>query len=159
MPVAEVVRIVSIVLGVIICVSFVFDLYQGRIPNLIVISGFIFWLVYTVLKNGMNGIVSSLLSVVSVGIFLFVIYLIGGIGAGDVKLLCLLVSFLSLIDSMKFVILVLFTGAFCGGIKLLMELSERISKGIKGKKRVTIKFTGPILLSYLLMLFSKGGVL
>lgn len=156
---AEVMMIVGIVLGVIVCISFVFDLIQGRVPNFIVIAGFTFWLIYTISTSGMSGILGSLISIVSVGIFLFIIYLIGGIGAGDVKLLCLLVSFLSFTDSLKFVILVLFTGAFCGCIKLLIELSEQISKGAKDNKRVTIKFTGPILLSYLFMLFSKGGVL
>lgn len=151
--------IVSIVLGLIVCISFVFDLVQGRIPNLIVIAGFIFWLIYTIWNSGAAGIFNSLVSVIIVGTFLFIIYLIGGIGAGDVKLICLLISFLSLTDSMKFVILALFTGAFYGCIKLLLELSERISKGKTGQGRVTIKFTGPIFVSYLLMLVSKGGVI
>lgn len=155
----EVIIIVSIVLGVIIVISFIFDLIQGRIPNLIIIAGFAFWFIYTIWMSGAVGILNSLISVIIMGTFLFIIYLIGGIGAGDVKLICLLVSFLSLRDSMKFVILALFAGAFCGCIKLMLNLSERISKGNNGKGKVTIKFTGPIFVSYLLMLFSKGGII
>ena len=151
--------IVSIVLGLIVCISFIFDLAQGRIPNLIVLAGFIFWIIYTIWSSGVAGIFDSLVSVIIVGTFLFIIYLVGGIGAGDVKLICLLISFLSLTDSMKFVILALFIGAVYGCIKLLLEVSERISKGKIVKKRHTIKFTGPIFISYLLMLVSKGGVI
>ena len=58
---SEVIIIVSIVLGVIIVISFIFDLIQGRIPNLIIIAGFAFWFIYTIWMSGAVGILNSLI--------------------------------------------------------------------------------------------------
>lgn len=149
---------ISIVLGIIIGTSFVFDLFYGKIPNKIIAVGFLLWFPYVYLTRGFSGVMASVGTMLLIGSFLFLIYLIKGIGAGDVKLLSLMVSFLSFNDGVKLIILIFFIGAFLGVIKIMMTFVYMVTE----KKAVfdvkSIKFTGPILAGYLIMLLSNGKV-
>lgn len=149
--------IISIVLGIIIGTSFVFDLFYGKIPNKVIAVGFLLWFPCVYLDGGFNRVITSLGSMLLIGSFLFLIYLVRGIGAGDVKLMTLIVSFLSFNDGVKLIILIFFIGAFFGAIKIMMMLMCRVSDKEVVFSGKTIKFTGPILAGYLLMLLSNGG--
>lgn len=153
----EVIIIISIVLGIIIGTSFVFDLFYDRIPNMIISIGFLFWFPCIYISRGFSGIISSICSIIIIGTFLFILYLLRGIGAGDVKLMSLIVSFLPLNDGIKLIILIFFIGAFFGVIKLLWVLLYRKSDRNVDFKIISIKFSGPILVGYLFMLLIKGG--
>ena len=89
---------------------------------------------------------------------MFAIYLAGGIGAGDVKLLCMIVSFLSLNDGIRLIILIFFIAGFFGVIKITMTAVYRLSGSGHAATVNSIRFTGPVLLGYLFMLLSKGGI-
>lgn len=154
----EVVRIVGVVLGFIIGTSFIYDLFYGRIPNVFIVIGFLGWFPYIILKKTGSEVVWAFLSVVIVGVILLSVYVIGGIGAGDVKLMCLISGFLFPMESLKLIFLIFVIGAFWGVIKIMFSLVMKLS-GIKvSKGRTVIKFTGPILVGYLMMLLSRGGI-
>ena len=154
----EVVRIVGVVLGFIIGTSFIYDLFYGRIPNVFIVIGFLGWFPYIILTKTDSEVVWAFLSVVIVGVILLSVYVIGGIGAGDVKLMCLISGFLFPMESLKLIFLIFVIGAFWGVIKIMFSLVMKLS-GIKvSKGRTVIKFTGPILVGYLMMLLSRGGI-
>lgn len=154
----EVVRIVGVVLGFIIGTSFIYDLFYGRIPNVFIVIGFLGWFPYIILTKTSNEVVWAFLSVIIVGVVLLIVYVIGGIGAGDVKLMCLISGFLFPIEGLKLILLIFVIGAFWGVIKIMFSLVMKLS-GIKvSKGRTVIKFTGPILVGYLMMLLSRGGI-
>lgn len=150
--------IAGVVLGVIIGTSFVYDLFYGRIPNVCIVIGFMCWFPYIVMTRTTCEVVWALLSVVIVGTILMGIYLIGGIGAGDVKLICLISGFLEPIEGLKFIFLIFIVGAFWGVVKILFSYVVALSGGDMPKGRTVIRFSGPILVGYLLMLFSRGGI-
>ena len=144
--------IISIVLGIIIGTSFVFDLFYGKIPNKIIVLGFLLWFPCVYLDGGFYRVITSFGSMLLIGSILFLIYLFRGIGAGDVKLMALIVSFLSFNDGVKLIILIFFIGAFFGVIKILMMFVNKVSDKEVVFNGKSIKFTGPILTGYLLML-------
>lgn len=154
----EVVVIAGVMLGVIIGTSFIFDLFYGRIPNFCVFIGFIFWFPYVVMTRTLSEVVWALLSVVIVGIILMGVYLIRGIGAGDVKLICLISGFLEPLEGLKLLFLILVVGAFYGVVKIMFSMVVALSGGELPKSRTVIRFSGPILVGYLLMLLSRGGI-
>lgn len=154
----EVVIIVGVVLGFIIGTSFIYDLFYGRIPNIFILIGFLGWFPYIILTKTSSDVVWALLSVLVVGVILLIVYAIGGIGAGDVKLMCLIAGFLYPMESLKLISLIFVIGAFWGVIKIMFSLVKRLSGTKISKERTVIRFSGPILIGYLLMLMSRGGI-
>lgn len=150
--------IAGVMLGVIIGTSFIFDLFYGRIPNLCVFIGYICWFPYVVLTRTVDEVVWALLSVMIVGMILMSVYLIGGIGAGDVKLLCLISGFLEPLEGLKLLFLIFVVGAFYGVVKIMFSMVVVLSGGDMPKSRTEIRFSGPILAGYLMMLLSRGGI-
>ena len=154
----EVVHIVGVVLGFIIGTSFIYDLFYGRIPNVFIVIGFLGWFPYIILTKSSVEVVWALLSLIIVGTVLLCVYAIGGIGAGDVKLMCLISGFLFPLEGLKLILLIFVIGAFCGVIKIMFSLVMKLSGTKVSSGRTVIKFSGPILIGYLMMLLSRGGI-
>ena len=80
-------NILIIFLGVILFVAATIDLKTQRIPNLLTLPAAMLTLVFYSLTNGLNGFFFSAVGLL-VGISLLIIpYLLGGMGAGDAKLM------------------------------------------------------------------------
>lgn len=154
----EVVVMAGVLLGVIIGTSFIYDLFYGRIPNVCICIGFMCWFPYIVITRTTEEVVWALLSVLIVGTMLIGVYLIGGIGAGDVKLICLISGFLKPEEGLKLLFVIFIVGAFWGVVKILFSYVVALSGGDMPKGRTVIRFSGPILTGYLLMLLSRGGI-
>ena len=76
-----------IFLSVILFVAFTIDLKAQRIPNLLTFPAVALTLIYYSITHGLNGFLFSALGLL-VGISLLIIpYLLGGMGAGDAKLM------------------------------------------------------------------------
>lgn len=74
-------------LFVILIISAVIDIRTGKIPNLITYPGMLIALAYHAVVNGLNGLLFSA-GGLAFGIALLILpYLMGGMGAGDAKLL------------------------------------------------------------------------
>lgn len=104
----------------IICL--VTDLKERKIYNYVLLPGFIGALIYHGLTTGLLGIGTSFLGML-VGLFiLFIPFAMGGMGAGDVKLL-------SMIGSWKGALFVLKTALYMaligGGLALIIILFQR----------------------------------
>lgn len=101
-----------------------------------------------------SGVLFALIRIIVVTMVLFLVYCAGGILAGDVKLLALIAGYLATKDVAKYIILVFYVAAFIGLIKIFFKyISVR-----DNYEKTTIKFTAPILLSFLILFYTKGGI-
>lgn len=124
------------------------DLYWGRISNQLIILGFITGLFYQFMKQGVSTGIIAVLAGAGIGmILLYPLFLVRGIGAGDVKLFMVAGCFLdpkNLIFSMAAAFLI---GALMGLTKLIFYYF------MKRKHRPeTIHFSIPILFGTLLII-------
>ncbi|MCM1307069.1 MAG: prepilin peptidase [Butyrivibrio sp.] len=135
-----------------------YDLYFRKIPNRLLIAGYAGLLPLICIRLGWGGLGRALAGVLAVGLPLFTVYLIGGIGAGDVKLMGIMGAALGVREGLIYTVLVLFIGAFAGIVKMLADTAVGISRKNKTQgSRTSIRFSIPILIGYLILLVSKGG--
>jgi prepilin peptidase CpaA len=79
--------IVNIILGVALIISLITDLKNRKILNIITIPTILFGITYFSITQGWNGLLFSIYGLfVGIG-FLIVPFFLGGMGAGDVKLM------------------------------------------------------------------------
>lgn len=156
---AEVVHIADILLGMIIGTAFVYDIYFGIVPNYVLIAGYagIVPIMYGI--SGWMGLLQMTAGAVAFTAVLFIVYILGGIGAGDVKLLSLVCGVLGVGEGVKFIAVVFVVGAVMGFVKIMLKASDAVGKGKKFRwSKTGIKFSLPTLAGYLIMLLSKGGL-
>lgn len=110
---------------------------------------------YAFWTGSWHGVWTALLQVISITAVLLVVYKFGGIMAGDVKLIGLIAGFLDGRDIAKYVILVFYIAGFMGVIKVIFNY---IAEENEASKRTTIRFTAPILIAYLILYLTKGGL-
>jgi prepilin peptidase CpaA len=80
-------NILIIFLGIVLFVAVTIDLRTQRIPNLLTFPAAALTLIYYSINSGLNGFLFSAVGLLA-GISLFIIpYLLGGMGAGDAKLM------------------------------------------------------------------------
>ena len=126
--------------------SVITDLKKDKIYNAAVIPFMLLGLATGMFSYGLTGLGDSLISmVVTLGI-LIPVFLIRGIGAGDVKLFVALAAFLPVRGMISCIVCSFFIGACISVAAILAE----------GTKRKTIHFAVPIFLSG--VLYSLGKI-
>ena len=153
----EVMLIINYFIGMIVGSALVYDLFYRKIPNYLILTGYAGLGPYMYIRFGIDGIIQSAAAVCVVGVTLIFIYILGGLGAGDVKLICLICGFLGLKQVVIYTILVLYLGAFIGLIKMCMRLANRNGRTAFGVTK--IRFGIPITVGYFILIFSKGGII
>lgn len=169
-------------MAILICLLLVaafLDVWKGRIPNILILLGFFLGLGRLILSQ--KQIYAYLPGILIPPILLFPLYMIGTLGAGDIKLLSLIGIFLPAKESFICIFLAFFIGAAIGFILLLKNknLMERMyylytyllhclqmgqvypyyppeDEGREMKKKSGINFAVPILIS---TIFVTGGVI
>lgn len=156
----EVVLITDFFVEIIVGTAFVYDIYFKKIPNYLTAAGYAGMIPIIYAMRGWAGVGMALMGVLAVGIPLFIAYIVGGIGAGDVKLIGLIGGFLGVKSGLIYTVLVLFIGAFIGVVKMLANAAVSISNKEKiSGARTGIRFSIPILAGYLVLLISRGGII
>ncbi len=155
--------IINFYVGIIVGTAFVYDLYFRKIPNYLLIAGYAGLVPLMYMRHGWRGAGAAVAGVIAVGVPLFAIYPAGGMGAGDVKLMALMGGFLGVRAGIKYTVLVFFIGAFAGVVKVFAEAAVRVAgdpeRGAGPIRRTGIRFSIPILLGYLVLQISGGGIL
>ena len=156
----EVVPIINFFVEMIVGSALVYDLYFKKIPNYLLLTGYAGLAPFMYIKYGLSGVMEASAAVFLPGVFLVTVYIAGGLGAGDVKLICLICGYLGFWNGIKYTLLVLFIGAFAGVVKILLNYATGHGGKLSGcvGKRTTIRFSIPITAGYMIVLFSKGGI-
>jgi prepilin peptidase CpaA len=102
-------------------VAVVSDLLRHRIPNMLVLLGLALGLVGQMYSGGVSGLGDSLLSIlICFGLFL-PMYALGGMAAGDVKLMAMVGSFLPFHYALWAAMFSLIAGGVCGFLIVLVR--------------------------------------
>lgn len=127
------------------------DLFRSRIPNLLILAGYL------------SGIVSAalagipwylcLLDGLVILVFLYPLYLIGAFGGGDIKLFGVIAVFLGLMPAVNVVLTAVMAGAVCSIMKITYQLLRQKKISFSN---LTIHFSLPIFIGTILIVF--GGV-
>ena len=104
--------LIDLVLLMALSIALYFDLKEGRIPNKITVTAAIMGLIYRFMTGGVPGIQGGLLGALIGFLILFIPFLFGGIGGGDVKLL----TAIGAIKGAQFVLYTAAAMAIIGGI-------------------------------------------
>ena len=126
-----------IFLSVVLIAASVNDLRFQKIPNLLTYPTMGIALGYHVVMNGLNGLLFSF-GGLALGIAVFILpYLMGGMGAGDAKLM----GAVGAILGVKGVFIAFLFTAITGGVYalILLLLNHRYSKNFFAKQAVTLK--------------------
>lgn len=78
---------INLILITALLISLVTDLYKRRIYNIVTLPCILFGLIYHVVNEGLSGLAFSLLGLFIGFLVLLIPFAMGGIGAGDVKLM------------------------------------------------------------------------
>jgi prepilin peptidase CpaA len=126
----------------------VFDLRERRIPNVITLPGAALGLVLNGYLFGSAGLLNSLKGfALGIGI-LFIPFVLGAMGGGDVKML----GMIGALKGTSFVLGTMLYGAVAGGILALVLLAK------EGELLNTLRYIGLIIRSWISVLLSGIGV-
>lgn len=109
---------IDIFLFAIVFICMYTDIRFKKIYNHFTFSGIILGVGFNFLYGGVPGIKSSLLGLLVGGLLLFIFYLAGGMGAGDVKFLAAVGAF----KGMEFVFQATLYGVIAGGVFTIFYL-------------------------------------
>lgn len=111
-------------------IAVVGDLRHHRIPNLLIVVGLGLGLAGQIYTAGVSGLGSGLLGAL-IGFALFLpMYALGGMAAGDVKLMAMTGAFLTLDGALWAALFSLIAGGLCGFLIILVrgQLSKTLSR-------------------------------
>lgn len=108
-------------LVLVLLLAVVYDQREQRIPNLLILIGLIAGLVWNVCQGGLEGLLFSLKGFAAGLGLLFIPFAMGGMGAGDVKLLAVVGTFKGYIFAFHTFIYMALWGGFIAVILLVIK--------------------------------------
>lgn len=69
------------------------DVKRGQIENRLIVTGLVLGFICTIVTGGLSGLLDSVKMVCTITAALFFLFVIKGLGAGDIKLLAVLAAF------------------------------------------------------------------
>jgi prepilin peptidase CpaA len=119
-----------ILLAIVLILATAFDLYQRRIPNALTLPVIAVGMIYWSYLNGLDGFMHSTGGLLLGFAFLLPVYLFGGMGAGDVKLMGAVGSILG----PQGIFIAFLYSAIVGGVHALFVLARsRVLKQTAGR--------------------------
>jgi len=123
------------------------DFRERRIPNSLLFPSFLLALVLNIVISGSSGLLHSLAGAFMGFVLLIIPYALGGIGAGDVKLLIVIGSF----GGIYFVLYSFLAGALIGGV---LSFTILIFNKVSRKRNSSIPYGIPLSLGVLVYVIS-----
>lgn len=114
----------AILIGV-FCVAVCMDLRFYKIPNLCIYTGMLFGLIMTYVSYSVVGILGTCIAMSVIFMVFYPFYLIGGLGAGDVKLLMMTACFIHKERFIKYLFVTFMLAAAISVIKMLLFRESR----------------------------------
>ena len=121
----------------ILSVSAIIDFRTQKIPNMIIFPTVIIALLYHFLTHGINGLAFSFLGLITGIVLLIIPYMLGGMGAGDAKLM----GAVGAVLGGKGVFVAFLLTALVGGMYafIIILLNEKQFKGFFKKQLITLQ--------------------
>ena len=118
---------------VIVSMAVYWDIRCWRIPNIIIVFGFIHGYIITAIRIGpRNGLIFSLIGTAIPIVSLIILFLIKALGAGDIKLLAVIGTFVG-----SDVVRVIEYSFFAGGVISLIYLLRQIYLSFTDRKQLS----------------------
>lgn len=136
-----------VALSVLLSAAAITDTSRKKIPNILVLSVFLWGVVYSFLCEGLFAVFSFLLSTVCVLFLFFPFYQLHLLGAGDIKLLAAISGFFR-VNTFLFFIFYSFLGAFL--LALISLLLSKEKKSFSAVLHRRVPMAGAFLVSFLL---------
>lgn len=114
----------EILIGV-FCVAVVMDLRFYRIPNLCILTGMVSGLIMTYVSYSVEEMLGACVAMAAVFMVFYPFFLIGGLGAGDVKLLMMTGCFIRQKRLLQYLMVTFAVAAVISGVKLLLFRESR----------------------------------
>ncbi|MDE5779242.1 MAG: A24 family peptidase [Lachnospiraceae bacterium] len=130
------------------------DVKKGIIENRLLLLGMITGFLFVILTGGKMLLWESIKSTVVMFAALFFLYMIKGLGAGDVKLICVLAVFFQK-TCFKIVVIAFFVAAFMAIGKMIWRF---LNKKKIYQRRETLRFSIPVAVSTLLIFLQEAGI-
>jgi prepilin peptidase CpaA len=160
----------GILIGVFIVAIFT-DLKYYKIPNLLIIFGMAAGLIITIYRFSLSALLQSFLCMAIIFVCFYPFYILGGIGAGDIKLFMMTACFIRNESLLNFILVTMIIGAVISIIKMiafresrerLIYLGRYIKKIVltrtvdeyeidKTNKRTLIRMAVPAFISLIIM--------
>lgn len=141
----------QLILMILLVMSVKYDIKEKRIPNKLTFPAILLGMITAVIDSGLNGILFSISGfLVGLGVF-FIPFIMGGIGAGDVKLMAAVGSILG----WKLTVYSALLTAIAGGI-IVIGYTIYTGKFIGMIKNMGIHFIKRILYIIYLATYSDG---
>lgn len=127
------------------------DFYRCRIPNLLILAGYITGTVYCIYSY--NNWYIFITDSIAIILILYPLFLIGAFGGGDIKLFAVIGLFLGLELTVNVFITALIAGAVCSVIKIISTLIRRRQLFLSG---LSIHYSLPVFIGTILTF--HGGI-
>jgi len=101
--------------------AFCFDMHCSRIPNPLFVGGVLLSQVWLLVNDTLIRATQGMIGAMIVMLILFPVFMIGGIGAGDIKLLMISPMYFSFKDTLMVILLTFIISAVAGTIKLIQK--------------------------------------
>ena len=99
--------------------AYMCDLRSQRIPNVLIMMGYVTGFMYVIYEKGPPGIPEAIISLLWPILLLYVLFRMRAMGAGDIKLLSVISTFLDFHNMLTVIYLSLLTGAVVGLIRMV----------------------------------------
>lgn len=133
----------AILIGV-FCVAVFMDLWFYRIPNLCILVGIVSGLIMTCMSYSVITMLEECAALIIIFMVFYPFYLIGGLGAGDVKLLMMTGCFIRDERLIQYLFFTFLTAAVIAGIKMLLFYESRQRLFYLGRYLKKVMLTGRI---------------
>lgn len=116
------------------------DIRQGKIENRVILMGYVLALALAYIQEGIPGVLISIKAAGLIILSLFLLFLLKGLGAGDIKLLSVMAAFFPN-NGFHIAVLSFFSGALFAVIRMVYRGTRKKAVYIK---RETLHFSIPI---------------
>ena len=133
----------NVLLLLLVSLSAAFDAKERRIPNKITFVGIIFGLFFNLFAGGWTGLLNSFLGMLAGIAIFFIPFAVGGMGAGDVKLMGAIGALMGWRFSMETAIY----SALVGGVMVLVYLvyTRKMRDTLSGMLMALVQFLNRII--------------
>lgn len=127
------------------------DLYTYKVKNWLIIVGLFYAFLYHSIRNGYDGIIRTAVGIFITFFILYSCYLFHAVGAGDVKLFCIVGGLLCLRDTIICIILSFFIGGFFCIIYYVQSLAKYFPKNKNRIQKNVRRFSFKIFLENIII--------